>query len=645
MLGRRVLLKALGRKMSFHAVKFENLALKILPVDESKVLGSRRVEGACFSLVDPDPVENPEVVVLSHEALKLLDFDVINVPDSEVADFFSGNKLLETWKTAAHCYCGHQFGYFSGQLGDGTVVYLGDRLNLKGERFEIQLKGAGKTPFSRGSDGRKVLRSSIREFLASEALFHLGVPTTRAGSCVTSSSTTVRDIFYSGNPINEKCTIVSRIAPTFLRFGSFEIFKSTDSETGRDGPSCEETHLHILPDLLNYTIENFYQEIWSEYNDNFEKMIQAFYLEVVRKTAYLVAEWQCVGFCHGVLNTDNMSILGLTIDYGPYGFLDRYNAKHVCNNSDDGARYSYEKQPAICKWNCRKLIDMLKKVASEEDLYKSLVQFDDYYEKYYLDKMRQKLGIKPRSETEDQEFVKSLLRVMQKTGADFTNTFRVFSLTRTPNESNFEDSMNLVKSRVLDFCTNADELRRQYKPNISQHELEMVQALANTNPQLLSLMGGRRLLSEMRKMEIYEDYKNITDVEKRTDDESHWTEWFEKYTERLKVDWPADTSEADMDERVAKMNQANPKFILRNHLLQGAIEKAESGDYTEVKRLFELSKKPYEETHALEVEKLFPQCSSSKDQKDASPADAAALEKYFSRPALKDLDIRVTCSS
>ncbi|XP_075262338.1 protein adenylyltransferase SelO, mitochondrial-like [Convolutriloba macropyga] len=636
--------KILQKSMSLQSISFENLALTKLPVDSSRAPGSRRVEGACFSLVDPTPVDKPELVVLSKDALKLLDID--STDDEKIfAEYFSGNKLLPTWKTAAHCYCGHQFGYFSGQLGDGTVVYLGDRVNSNGERYEVQLKGAGRTPYSRGSDGRKVLRSSIREFLASEALHYLGVPTTRAGTCVTSSTMAIRDIFYSGNPIEERCTIVSRIAPTFLRFGSFEIFKNTDSETGRDGPSCEQKYHHILPQLLDYTIENFYPDIWNANIGNRAAMVEAFFLEVVKRTAQLAAHWQCVGFCHGVLNTDNMSILGLTIDYGPYGFLDRYNPKHVCNNSDDGARYSYEKQPEMCKWNCKKLIDMLKKEASQENLYKALEQYDDFYQKAYLLKMRAKLGINEQNDESDLEFVKKFLRAMQKTGADFTNTFRVLSLFQTPAESNFGTSVELVKNRILDMCTNADELRKQYEPKISQHELEMVQMLANTNPQLLSLMGGRRLLTEMRKMEIYEDYKDLTDADKREKDDLVWTEWLQQYTDRLKEDFPVGTTTSTLKERVAKMDASNPKFILRNHLLQSAIEKAEKGDYSEVRRLLELSKKPYNESHILTLQQgnssEGASCSSTAQSK-ISPSDTAILERYFSRPALKDLDIRVT---
>ena len=294
---------------SFARLTFDNKALSELPLDETRLGGSRAsVPGACFALVDPTPVDNPQLVCHSKEALELIGIAEEDVAHEDFVQFFSGNRLFEGSTSAAHCYCGHQFGYFSGQLGDGAAMYLGEVMNAEGERWELQLKGAGPTPFSRHSDGRKVLRSSIREFLCSEAMHHLGVPTTRAGACVTSDSRVVRDIFYNGNPIMERCTIVSRIAPTFLRFGSFEIFKPEDMQTGRSGPSVGRKD--ILEKMLEYTIVTFFPDIGSSFEEDKHQCYLDFYSEVVRRTAVMVAKWQCVGFCHGVLNTDNMSIVG-----------------------------------------------------------------------------------------------------------------------------------------------------------------------------------------------------------------------------------------------------------------------------------------------------------------------------------------------
>lgn len=216
-------------------------------------------------------------------------------------------------------------------------MYLGEVVNKKGERWELQFKGSGLTPYSRTADGRKVLRSSLREFLCSEAMFRLGIPTTRAGTCVTSSDTVERDIFYDGHPRQEKCTVITRIARSFIRFGSFEIFKTVDPMSGRRGPSVGR--IDIMKQMLEYVIETFYPEI-HEGHTNLSDRCEAFYREITRRTAHLVAHWQCVGFCHGVLNTDNMSIIGDTIDYGPFGFLDRYDPDFICNSSDDNGRYT-----------------------------------------------------------------------------------------------------------------------------------------------------------------------------------------------------------------------------------------------------------------------------------------------------------------
>lgn len=243
---------------TFETLTFDNLALRTLPIDKEKRNYVRTVSGAVFSRVSPTPLESPEVVVVSEDAMMLLDLPASECARKDAAEYLSGNKLMPGSETASHCYCGHQFGYFAGQLGDGAAMYLGEVINRKGERWEIQLKGAGLTPYSRSADGRKVLRSSLREFLCSEAMHFLGIPTTRAGACVTSSTTVSRDMFYDGHPRDEKCSVILRIAPTFIRFGSFEIFKTLDPFTGRVGPSVGRKD--ILLQLLDYTIQTFFPE-------------------------------------------------------------------------------------------------------------------------------------------------------------------------------------------------------------------------------------------------------------------------------------------------------------------------------------------------------------------------------------------------
>jgi serine/tyrosine/threonine adenylyltransferase len=344
--------------VTLETLPFDNRALRELPVDPVEENYVREVRGACFSRVRPTPVSNPSLVVHSPSALALLG---LTAPEAEARrpDFpalFAGNNPLPGAEPAAHCYCGHQFGSFAGQLGDGATMYLGEIRSPPASwppsplpsawpvppaaagRVELQFKGAGKTPYSRSADGRKVLRSSIREFLCSEANAALGIPTTRAATVVTSDTRVVRDIFYVGNPIAERATVITRIAPTFLRFGSFEIFKGADGSTGRAGPSAGRADLLRL--LVDFTGRNYYPELWTDAAVSPPSSSPAnpptgpvspaeaaralsLFREVSLRTARLFAAWQCFGFCHGVLNTDNMSVVGVTIDYGPFGWMER----------------------------------------------------------------------------------------------------------------------------------------------------------------------------------------------------------------------------------------------------------------------------------------------------------------------------------
>eukprot|EP00884_Botryococcus_braunii_P018221 jgi/Botrbrau1/5082/Bobra.37_1s0044.1 len=285
-------------------LKFDNLTLRNLPVDSSWKTYPRQVSGACYARVNPTPLLNPRLVAASDEALRLLDLSPDEAERPDFGEVFGGNRLLEGMEGAAHCYCGYQFGMFSGQLGDGAVIYLGEVVNRRGERWELQVKGGGTTPFSRAADGRKVLRSSIREFLASEALFHLGIPTTRAGAVITSDTRVVRDPLYRGEPVQERCSVVLRIAPSFLRFGSFEIFHKRDSLTGKQGPSWDsEGSLadDMIPRMLDHITSTYFPDIWKKnFGDHIKEtdLKKGAYMdmmrEVVRRTAALVASWQSV---------------------------------------------------------------------------------------------------------------------------------------------------------------------------------------------------------------------------------------------------------------------------------------------------------------------------------------------------------------
>jgi len=401
---------AVDAPLSLGQLKFTNTPYKSLPIDPVENSSVRRpVANACYSIMKPTPVDNPTLVALSQPALDLLGpesarqiYDQSTEEGKLAVNYLSGNERIPGGIYASHCYCGHQFGSFAGQLGDGAAISVGEVENPKdSSKIELQLKGAGPTPYSRDADGRKVLRSSLREFLASEALFHLGIPTTRAASIVTSDSYVPRDPNYSGAVIPERCSIVSRLAPSFLRLGSFEIFKPQDPFTGRQGPSVGNGRLCVQ--MLNYAISRFYPDLWdnagqspkeestsrSESNtdvfldpsklaglnfpDKFvgeapearltlsglREVYRGFVLKVTERTAELVAEWQAYGFCHGVLNTDNISIHGVTIDYGPYGMMDYFDNNFICNGSDHDGRYDYKSQPEICKWNMGKFAEAL----------------------------------------------------------------------------------------------------------------------------------------------------------------------------------------------------------------------------------------------------------------------------------------------
>lgn len=588
------------------ALNFDNSALKNLPLDPvEKNYVRRNVKGAVFSKVMPSPVENPRIVAFSGSALELLDVDTEKaVKDTKFAEYFSGNTLLTGSEPAAHCYCGHQFGYFSGQLGDGRAMYLGEVVNRNGERWEIQLKGAGKTPYSRDADGRAVLRSSIREFLASEAMYHLGVPTTRAGTLVTSDSYVIRDIKYDGHPIRERATIVSRIAPTFIRFGSFQICLPRDPITQRGGPSAGLPS--VLRSLVTYTIKYQYPHIWKEHKTEEDsvsiEMVKQFFKEVVERTAVMTAEWMAVGFAHGVLNTDNMSILGVTIDYGPFGFLDDYDPNFICNGSDNGGRYSFINQVDICKWNLSKLMESLGFVVDHEELEPLLELYDTVYKEHYINKMRKKLGLVLKLEG-DQDLVDSLLSTMQQTGADYTNTMR--SLNKIPipaNEDELESSDESSVNILLQFTLPVSKLVNKFTPRIPPQQLHAMISMAQQNPSLLQLMGQdpEFLIAELKRVEKWNQLKKMDADEKKKKDAELWNVWIKRYKRRLWLEVQGKDWQQVSEARTALMNSNNPKYILRNYIAQNAIEKAENGDLSEVLKVHQLLKKPFEEQPGFE---------------------------------------------
>ncbi|KAF7657922.1 hypothetical protein LDENG_00020170 [Lucifuga dentata] len=615
---------------------FDNVALKKLPLDPSEEPGVRLVKGACFSRMKLQPLTKPRFVAVSDAAMALLGLngeEVINDPLGP--EYLSGSKVMPGSEPAAHCYCGHQFGQFAGQLGDGAACYLGEvkvpaslspellQENPSGRweiqvpaslspellqenpsgRWEIQVKGAGLTPYSRQADGRKVLRSSIREFLCSEAMFFLGVPTTRAGSVVTSDSRVIRDVYYSGNPRHERCSVVLRIAPTFLRFGSFEIFKQADEYTGRQGPSYG--HDEIRGQMLDYVIEMFYPEIQQSHSDRVERNV-AFFREVMLRTARLVAQWQCVGFCHGVLNTDNMSILGLTLDYGPYGFMDRFDPDFICNASDNSGRYSYQAQPAVCRWNLVKFAEALAPELPPDRAKAVMEEYLDQYNSFYLGNMRKKLGLLKKEDPEDEMLITELLQTMHNTGADFTNTFRSLSQIPCPSEGESEEEEALVKQatdHLLEQCASLEELKAANKPTMDPRELAMLLSMAQSNPTLFHMISDRMSIAkQLDKLSKLKDLMETNQEELKTKQAEEWTRWLTRYRKRLAQELEGQTDvQAVREERVRVMDSTNPRVVLRNYIAQNVIEAAENGDFSEVQRVLEVLEKPFSSKPGLEL--------------------------------------------
>ena len=355
--------------------------------------------GDVFSTeITPQPLEHPRLVVASEAAMALLDLDPAVAGDPLFTELFSGHKLWSTAEPRAMVYSGHQFGSYNPQLGDGRGLLLGQVINEAGEHWDLHLKGAGLTPYSRMGDGRAVLRSSIREFLASEHLNALGIPTSRA-LCVTGSDTPV----YRER--QERGAMLMRLAQSHVRFGHFEFFYYTKRHDE-------------LKKLLDHVVENHFSECLEH-----PEPYQAFFREVLERTAEMVARWQAYGFCHGVMNTDNMSILGITFDFGPYAFLDDFDARFICNHSDHAGRYSYENQVPIAHWNLAALAQALTPFIAIDQLRATMDLFLPIYEAAWLDLMRKRLGLQTAEES-DKELIQCLLQLMQSSAIDYTRFFR-----------------------------------------------------------------------------------------------------------------------------------------------------------------------------------------------------------------------------
>lgn len=478
----------------------------------------RKVFDAMYSYVVPKVPSAPELIHVSLEMAENLGLKNNEVDSDEFLRIFSGAEVYKKTEPYAMAYAGHQFGNWAGQLGDGRAINLFEVVNDK-KRWALQLKGAGETPYSRQGDGLAVLRSSVREYLCSEAMHHLGVPTTRALSLMLSGDDVLRDMLYNGNAVYEKGAIVCRVAPSFIRFGNFELFAARND-------------IENLRKLTDYTIKYFYPELGAPSKETYAK----FFKVVTDRTLNMIIHWQRVGFVHGVMNTDNMSILGLTIDYGPYGWLEGFDFGWTPNTTDrQHKRYRYGNQPNIALWNLLQLANALYPLIEEAEPFETILnQFQKDFETQFLDMMRSKLGLEIKEEG-DKKLVEDLEACLLLSETDMTIFYRLLSSFERGKEE--DDGLKLIEESF-------------YHPNEIKDSIE-----------------------------------------------TQWKVWFEAYDKRLQLEVLTD------QERQAKMNTVNPKYVLRNYMAQLAIDKANEGDYSLIDELFKMLKKPYHEQP--EYEKWF----------------------------------------
>ena len=449
-----------------------------------------RLPPAFYRKLSPTPLAAPYLVSVSDDAAALLDLDPAETRSERFLDMLAGNLVPPGAEPLAMLYAGHQFGTFVPQLGDGRAILLGEIVNARRERWTLQLKGAGETPFSRAADGRAVLRSTIREYLCSEAMHALGIPTTRALGIAGADETVYRET-------PETAAVLLRLAPSHVRFGSFEVFYSRREH-------------EYLKQLADHVIEEHFPQFTGS-----PACYEKFLIEVTERTARLIAQWQAVGFCHGVMNTDNMSILGLTLDYGPFGFMEAFNPGHICNHSDDRGRYAYANQPYIGLWNCSRLAQALASLIPAEQCNAALARYEGAYLETYAALMRAKLGLAQAMEGDD-TLVSDLLALLAEHGTDFTNFFRALG------------GFASAPGAVRDLMVNQDA----------------------------------------------------------------FDAWAARYAARLAAE---SSNLCNESERRTRMNAVNPKYVLRNHLAQVAIDKAARRDFSEIDRLLKLLRRPFDE--------------------------------------------------
>ncbi|MGF1762114.1 protein adenylyltransferase SelO [Aliivibrio kagoshimensis] len=523
--------------MNLTKIEFDNRYTNTLPADKNRDNYRRQVNYAAFSFVNPTHVANPSLVAVSLDVANKVGFTEQDCRSDDFVQLFSGNQLLEGMEPYALCYGGHQFGNWAGQLGDGRAINLGETISPNHGHQILQLKGAGSTPYSRQADGLAVLRSSVREFLCSEAMYHLGVPTTRALSLCLSGEEVVRDMFYDGNRKPEPGAIVCRVSSSFTRFGSFQL----PTSRGDKG---------LMQAMVEHCIRADFPTLISDEERAMTTLSEAVYLrwyqEVCERTSDMVMHWMRVGFVHGVMNTDNMSIIGETIDYGPYGWIDNYDPDWTPNTTDaQGKRYRFETQPDIAMWN---LFQLAKAIMPLFKKPTGLQQVLDGYSESYLAKWRtmmaRKLGLKGCNGDKDEALFTDLEKLLARVETDMTLFYRQLAKVKLrAEEADFEQWYP-----IFEICF--------YQPE--------------------SVVGKR----DNNKVAL--QYQQA------------FSAWLTRYIERASGEY--DTA-AD---RATAMNKVNPKYVLRNYLAQQAIEKAEKGDYSEIERLQTLLTHPYDEQPEFE---------------------------------------------
>ncbi|HGY9610759.1 protein adenylyltransferase SelO [Vibrio harveyi] len=452
---------------------------------------------AFFTYVTPQPLDNTRWVVWNGELAK--QFGLPESANEELLNVFTGQNEFASFAPLAMKYAGHQFGVYNPDLGDGRGLLLAEMQHQNGTWFDIHLKGAGLTPYSRMGDGRAVLRSTIREYLCSEAMAGLGIPTTRALGMMDSDTPVYREKMEYG-------ALLIRIAETHIRFGHFEHFFYTN-QLSEQKYLADKVIEWYFPDCLEV-----------------EKPYAAMFETIVEKTSVMIAYWQAYGFAHGVMNTDNMSILGQTFDYGPFGFLDDYDPNYICNHSDYQGRYAFEQQPRIALWNLSALAHSLSPLVQREDLETALGKFEMRLSQKFSELMRAKLGLLTKIE-EDGRLFEAMFELLNQNKTDYTRFFRELS--------------------------NLD---------------------VNSSQAVIDLFIDREAASA----------------------------WVDLYLARCELEVDERGECVSAETRCEKMRRANPKYILRNYLAQLAIDKAEEGDFSEVSRLAELLKRPYDEQPELD---------------------------------------------